>query len=159
MTRKDMRRALVGAGAVGVVLAGLFGVATAAGQEDAVVIGEWRTEMGKALVCGGIAGDLAIEIARSANAFYLAGGKPDSAEYAAYWSLLEKALKEQKCFVTQRMRHKPDSIPYAGPEDLEASGKRFKILGTTIESEGKTYPAFTMTTLKVVNPDSRPGAR
>ncbi len=50
------------------------------------------------------------------------------------------------------MRHLPDSLVYAGPETLEAQGKRFKVVGTTIEEEGERYPAFTMTTLKVKKP-------
>lgn len=125
---------------------------TALAADDVVAIGQWRTEAGKSLVCGGTEGEALIDIATHANAFYESGAKPGSAEYDAYWSRLERALKERRCFVTAKMRHLPDSLVYAGPEKLEAQGKRFKVVGTTIEEEGERYPAFTMTTLKVKKP-------
>ena len=125
---------------------------TALGEEDIVAIGQWRTEPGKALVCGGTEGGALVDIAKHANAFYESGAKKGSAEYDAYWTRLERAFKERRCFVTEKMRHMPDSLVYAGPETLEAQGKRFKVVGTTIEEDGERYPAFTMTTLKVKKP-------
>jgi hypothetical protein len=133
-----------------VIVVTLFGwIATAVAGEDIVTIGEWRTESAKSLVCGGEEGKTIKTIATRANTFYLSGGKSGSAEYDAYWSYLEKAFKERRCFVTERMRHLPDEMIYAGPKSLEAQGKRFKVIGTTIEEDGDRYPAFTMTTLKV----------
>ena len=120
--------------------------------DDVIAIGQWRTEAGKALVCGGEEADTIIDIATRANTFYASGAKSGSAEHNAYWSLLEKAFKERRCFVTAKMRHMPDSVVYAGPENLEAQGKRFKVVGTTIEEDGERYPAFTMTTMKVEKP-------
>ena len=87
--------------------------------EDAIAIGQWRTELGKALVCGGEEADTIIDIATSANAFYSSGANSGSPEYEAYFSLLEKARNERRCFVTAKMRHLPDSIVYSGPESLE----------------------------------------
>ncbi|NKB57672.1 MAG: hypothetical protein GKS00_15200 [Alphaproteobacteria bacterium] len=136
-----------------IVLGILFGcIATAAASENQIALGEWRTESGKSLVCGGEEGETIVTIAKRANTFYVSGAKQGSAEYEAYWSSLEKALKERLCFITAKMRHIPDSVVYAGPEGLEAQGKRFKVIGTTIEEEGERYPAFTMTTLKVQQP-------
>ncbi len=133
-----------------VIIVTLFGwTATAAASEDIVAIGEWRTESGKSLVCGGEEGETIKTIATRANKFYLSGGKSGNAEHEAYWSYLEKAFKERRCFVTERMKHLPDEIVYSGPESLEANGKRFKVIGTTIEKDGERYPAFTMTTLKL----------
>jgi hypothetical protein len=120
--------------------------------EDAIAIGQWRTELGKALVCGGEEADTIIDIATNANAFYSSGANSGSPEYEAYFSLLEKARNERRCFVTAKMRHLPDSIVYPGPESLEAQGKRFKVIGTTIEEDGERYPAFTMTTLGIKKP-------
>ncbi len=127
----------------------LFWHAAAAADDHAIAIGKWRTEPGKSLVCGGEEGDTIIKIATRANAFYASGAKSGSPEYDAYWSGLEKAFKERRCFVTAKMRHMPDSIVYAGPAGLEAQGKRFKVIGTTIEEDGESYPAFTMTTQKI----------
>lgn len=124
-----------------------FSIASA--EDQTITIGEWRTEAGKSLVCGGEEGDTIITIATHANSFYKSGGQQGSAEYDAYWSHLEKAIKERRCFVTAGMRHLPDSIVYAGPVDLETQGKRFKVIGTTIEEKGESYPAFTMTTQKI----------
>ena len=120
--------------------------------EDAITIGQWRTEPGKSLVCGGTEGKTIIDIATRANAFYASGSPTSSAEYNDYWSHLERAFEERRCFVTAKMRHMPDSLIYAGPEALEPLGKRFKVLGTTIEEDGERYPAFTMTTFEVKNP-------
>ena len=117
--------------------------------DDLIVIGEWRTESGKSLVCGGEEGHTLVTIATRANDFYEHGAKKDSPEYEAYWSALEKALQEGKCFVAAKMHHMPDTVVYTGPEDLEPTGKRFKVIGTTIKEDGNDYPAFTMTTLKV----------
>jgi len=131
----------------------LLGWQTAAvAGEDVIEIGQWRTEAGKALVCGGEEADTIIDIATRANTFYASGAKSGSSEYDAYWSLLEKARNERRCFVTAKMRHLPDSIVYAGPESLEEQGKRFKVVGTTIEEDGERYPAFTMTTVRVKKP-------
>ena len=121
-------------------------------DNDAITIGEWRTEAGKALVCGGTEGDAIVDIATHANAFYESGAKSNSAEYEAYWSRLERAIKERRCFVAAKMRHLPDNLVYSGPKSLETQGKRFKVIGTTIEEDGERYPAFTMTTLKVYKP-------
>ena len=133
-----------------IALGVLFGSSlTASAGEALIALGEWRTEPGKSLVCGGKEGDTIITIAKRANTFYVSGAKQGSAEYEAYWSFLEKALQERRCFVTAKMRHIPDSVVYAGSESLEAQGRRFKVIGTTIEEEGERYPAFTMTTLKV----------
>ena len=79
----------------------------------------------------------------------LAGAKQGGPEFEAYWSYLEKARKERRCFVNQNMRHLPDALLRAGPESLEASNKRFKVLGTTIEEAGDRFPAFTLTTRRV----------
>lgn len=139
---------------LGVALSILFGVAAtgaAHAQDDEIVIGEWRTEANKSLVCGGEEGNTLIGIAKRANTFYLSGGQSGSPEYEDYWSFLEKAMKERRCFVTENMRHLPDELVYAGPLELDKSNKRFKVLGTTIEENGNQYPAFTMTTLTVVN--------
>jgi hypothetical protein len=124
-------------------------VSIALAEDQTIAIGEWRTEAGKSLVCGGEEADTIITIATRANTFYKSGGQQGSAEYDAYWSHLEKAFKERRCFVTTGMRHLPDSVVYAGPEDLETQGKRFKVIGTTIEEEGENFPAFTMTTQKI----------
>ena len=51
--------------------------------------------------------------------------------------------------MNRNMRHLPDTLVVAGPESLEASNKRFKVLGTTIEKDGDKFPAFTLTTRKV----------
>ncbi len=136
----------------GLVLCAFIGFAATGAvraAEDGIVIGEWRTEAAKSLVCGGEAGNIIVDIATRANAFYLSGGEKGSPEYDAYWSALEKALKEHQCYVTEKMRHLPDEIVYAGPESLDESGKRFKVLGTTIKQSENDYPAFTMTTLPV----------
>lgn len=131
-------------------IAAVFGCVTAAwAGDEAIAIGEWRTEAGKSLVCGGSEGSTIVTIATRANNFYKSGGQQGSAEYDAYWSYLETAFKERRCFVTTGMRHLPDSVVYAGPEDLETQGKRFKVIGTTIEEKGESYPAFTMTTQKI----------
>jgi len=90
-----------------------------------------------------------VTIAKNANAFYLSGAKKGSPEFEAYWSFLEKNIKERRCFVTAKMRHLPDAIIYQGPETLEQQGKRFKVIGTTIEEDSEKYPAFTMTTLRI----------
>lgn len=118
--------------------------------EDKITIGEWRTEPAKSLVCNGEAGEIIVDIATRANAFYLSGGRTGSPGYDAYHSALEKAWQERQCFVTEKMRHLPDAIIYAGPDNLEDQGKRFKVLGTTIEQSENRYPAFTMTTLPVL---------
>ena len=130
-------------------LALLAGVTVASAGDDRIAIGEWRTEPGKSLVCGGQEGDTIVDIATRANAFYSSGASSGSPEYEAYWSRLERAFQERRCFVTAGMRHLPDSLVYAGPESLETQGKRFKVIGTTIEQDGNRYPAFTMTTLPV----------
>ncbi len=117
--------------------------------DDIIQIGEWRTEPKKSLVCGGEEGQTLVDIATRANDFYKSGGHKDSPEYEAYWSLLEKAIKDRKCFVTEKMRHIPDEIVYVGPESLGKSAKNFKVLGTTIDDSGNKYPGFTMTTLPV----------
>lgn len=131
-------------------LAAVFSfISMASAQDQMIAIGEWRTEAGKSLVCGGEEGETIVAIATRANTFYKSGAQQGSAEYDAYWSYLEKAFKERRCFVTTGMRHLPDSIVYAGPEDLETQGKRFKVIGTTIEEKGESYPAFTMTTQKI----------
>lgn len=124
------------------------GSARAAG-DGAIVIGQWRTETSQSLVCGGEEYNTILAIAKRANAFYLNGATPGSPEYEAYWSYLEKSFKERRCFVNENMRHLPDTLFHAGPESLEASNKRFKVLGTTIEQDGEQYPAFTLTTRKV----------
>ena len=139
MFRGLVMGALIGLGAAGATVA----------AEDSIVIGEWRTEPAKSLVCSGESGDIIVDIATRANTFYLSGGQKGSPEYEAYWSALEKALKERHCFVTEKMRHQPDKLIYAGPENLDENGKRFKVLGTTIEESENNYPAFTMTTLPV----------
>lgn len=135
--------------ALATVAAIFSGISIASAGDEAVAIGEWRTEAGKSLVCGGEEGDTIVAIATRANAFYKSGAQKGSAEYDAYWSHLEKAFKERRCFVTTGMRHIPDGIVYEGPEDLETQGKRFKVIGTTIEEEGERFPAFTMTTQKI----------
>lgn len=122
---------------------------TASAGDATITIGEWRTEGGKSLVCGGEEGHTLVNIATRANEFYAGGAQRGSPEYETYWSTLEKAIHERRCFVTEKMRHMPDSLVYSGPETLEAQGKRFKVIGTTIEQDGDTYPAFTMTTLEV----------
>jgi hypothetical protein len=129
-------------------------IATGAGaaqatEDGAIVLGKWRTETTKSLVCGGEEFDTIVTIAKRANAFYLSGAKPDSPEYDSYWSYLEKTFKERRCFVNENMRHMPDKVEFAGPESLEASNKRFKVLGTMIEEDGDQFPAFTLTTRKV----------
>lgn len=137
-------------GAVLGAFIGLAATGAALAAEDAIMIGEWRTEPAKSLVCGGEAGEILVNIATRANTFYLSGGQKGSPEYDAYWAALEKALKERHCFVTEKMRHLPDELVYAGPDGLDdSSGKRFKVLGTTIKQENNDYPAFTMTTLPV----------
>ncbi len=133
-----------------VVISLLAWAPPASADADTVVIGEWRTEPGKSLVCGGEEGKTIIDIATSANTFYLSGGKKGSPEYEVYWSHLEKAFKERRCFVTKQMRHLPDEVVYSGPKSLEAQGKRFKVIGTTIKEDDESYPAFTMTTLKLL---------
>lgn len=139
--------------ATGVLLGiAIFWQASATATDMAISIGEWRTEPGKSLVCGGQEGNTIVKIATNANAFYASGAKSGSPEYDAYWSGLEKAFQERRCFVTKNMRHMPDSVVNAGPESLEAQGKRFKVIGTTIEEDGERYPAFTMTTLKINKP-------
>ncbi|MEX2615563.1 MAG: hypothetical protein WD767_05665 [Alphaproteobacteria bacterium] len=137
----------------GLVLAAIIGFAAtsaALAAEETITIGEWRTEPAKSLVCSGEAGNIIVDIATRANTFYLSGGQKGSPEYDAYWTALEKALQERHCFVTEKMRHLPDAIVYAGPKNLDDQGKRFKVLGTTIEHSENNYPAFTMTTLPVV---------
>lgn len=133
-----------------IALSALLWALPAKAESDTMIIGEWRTENGKSLVCGGEEGNTIVAIATSANSFYLSGGKNGSPEYDAYWSKLEAAFKERRCFVTKQMRHLPDEVVYTGPKSLEAQGKRFKVIGTTIKEEGETYPAFTMTTMKLV---------
>jgi hypothetical protein len=140
-----MFRGLALGALVGLTLAG---AAWSAG--DQIVIGEWRTEAKKSLVCGGEEGNTLVDIAKRANAFYLSGGQKGSPEYEAYWSFLEKAMKERRCFVTEQMKHLPDELVYAGPEELDKTNNRFKVLGTTIDENGSKYPAFTMTTLSVL---------
>ena len=103
-------------------------------------------------MCGGEEGGTIVDIATRANDFYKSGAKQGSPEYEAYWSRVEKAFKERRCFVTKGMRHIPDTVVYAGPASLEAQGKRFKVIGTTIEEDGERYPAFTMTTSKIKKP-------
>lgn len=127
----------------------LLALGNPARADDLIVIGEWRTEGGKSIVCGGEEGHTLVRIATRANDFYAHGAQKDSPEYEAYWAALEKALQERRCFVTAKMHHMPDTIVYVGPEELEPKGKRFKVIGTTIEQDGNKYPAFTMTTLKV----------
>jgi len=138
-----MRAMLQGLAFVTLIWATLSGAARGA---DLIVIGEWRTEAKKSLVCGGEEGATLVDIAQRANAFYQSGGRSGSPEYDAYWSVLEKAMQERRCFVTEQMRHLPDEIVYEGPEELDKLNKRFKVLGTTIEENGNKYPAFTMTT-------------
>ena len=121
------------------------GAARAAGDND-IVIGQWRTEVTKSLVCGGAELKTIVAIAKRANAFYSSGAKQGGPEFEAYWSFLEKTFKQRRCFVNQNMRHQPYALIFAGPERLEASNKRFKVLGTTIEEAGEQYPAFTLTT-------------
>ena len=123
--------------------------AAQAAEADEIVLGQWRTETTKSLVCGGEEFVAIITIAKRANAFYLSGAKQGGPEYEAYWSYLEKTFKERRCFVNRNMRHLPDTLVVAGPESLEASNKRFKVLGTTIEKDGDKFPAFTLTTRKV----------
>ncbi len=72
------------------VTAAFAGSARAAGDE-AIVIGQWRTETTKSLVCGGEELNTIVAIAKRANAFYSSGAKQGSPEYEAYWSYLEKA--------------------------------------------------------------------
>ncbi len=129
-------------------------IVTAAGsalaaEDDEIVLGQWRNETTKSLVCGGEEFDAIITIAKRANAFYLSGANQGGPEYEAYWSYLEKTFKERRCFVNKNMRHLPDTLVVAGPENLEASNKRFKVLGTTIDKDGDEFPAFTLTTRKV----------
>jgi hypothetical protein len=145
--KQDMTRIIAGLALFSLIVAGT-GAAHPI-DDDAVILGKWRTETTKSLVCGGEEFDAIIAIAKRANAFYLSGAKPDSPEYDSYWSYLEKTFKERRCFVNQNMRHMPDRLEFAGPESLEASNKRFKVLGTTIEEDGDQFPAFTLTTRKV----------
>ncbi len=121
----------------------------AAAVADEIGIGQWRTEPGKSLVCGGEEGHTIVTIAKRANAFYLSGAKKSGPEFEAYWSFLEKNIKERRCFATLKMRHLPDAVIYQGPVSLEQQGKRFKVIGTTIEEDSEKYPAFTMTTLRI----------
>lgn len=133
---------------VGVVLLGWVGSAVAAG-EASITLGAWRTEPGKSLVCGDAQEFLIVKIARSANDYYARGAKADSPEYDAYWSTLQDALNGQRCFVTKNMTHQPHLLIYDGPESLEASGKRFKVVSTSIKTGESAFPGFTMTTLKI----------
>jgi hypothetical protein len=132
----------------GAVICAAGTVAAFAG-DDQIVIGQWRTEPKKSLVCGGEEGGTLVEIAKRANAFYLGGAKKGSPEYEKYWAALEKALKERRCFVAAQIHHLPDELVYEGPAELDKVNKRFKVLGTTIEENGTKFPAFTMTTLSV----------
>ncbi|MBL4721187.1 MAG: hypothetical protein JKY20_08675 [Alphaproteobacteria bacterium] len=118
-----------------------------------ITLGEWRTEPGKSLVCGNAQEQLITKIADSANKFYAGGAKADSPEYEVYWSTLQSALKGERCFVTDKMTHQPFLLVYDGPESLAATGKRFKVISTSIKTAESAFPGFTMTTL-VVNPVS-----
>ena len=139
---------------VGVVLLGLIGLfgligETVAADKTSITLGEWRTEPGKSLVCGDAQESLIVKIARSANDYYAKGAKADSPEYDAYWTTLQDALSGQRCFVTKNMSHQPHLLIYDGPEALEASGKRFKVISTSIKTGESEFPGFTMTTLMV----------
>jgi hypothetical protein len=121
----------------------------ASSADSSITLGGWRTEPGKSLVCGDAQENLIIKIASSANKFYANGAKSDSPEYEVYWSTLQSALKGQRCFVTDKMTHQPHLLVYDGPESLEASGKRFKVVSTSIKTSETVFPGYTMTTLAV----------
>jgi hypothetical protein len=142
---------------IGITLLTFIGEEVVAGSPP-IILGEWRTEPGKSLVCGNSHEALIVKIARSANDFYVKGAKPKSPEYDVYWTTLQDALKGQLCFVTKAMTHQPHQVIYEGSESLTASGKRFKVISTSIkttEAEDSAFPGFTMTTLKV-QPVTRP---
>jgi hypothetical protein len=119
----------------------------ASSADSLIILGEWRTEPGKSLVCGDAQEKLIAKIASSANKFYANGAKSDGPEYEVYWSTLQSALKGQRCFVTDKMTHQPHLVIYEGPESLEASGKRFKVVSTSVKTSETTFPGYTMTTL------------
>lgn len=126
-----------------------------------IILGKWRTEPGKSLVCGNSHEVLIVNIAQGANDFYVKGAKANSLEYEAYWSTLQHALSVKLCFVTTNMTHQPHQVIYEGSESLTASGKRFKIISTSIkttEAADSAFPGFTMTTLAIqsaTRPDPR----
>ena len=121
----------------------------ASSAESSITLGGWRTEPAKSLVCGDAQEQLIVKIADSANKFYAKGAKLGSPEYEVYWSTLQSALKGQRCFVTDKMTHQPHLLVYDGPESLEASGKRFKVVSTSVKTSEAIFPGYTMTTLVV----------
>lgn len=137
----------------GMVLLTLIGGEAISGEvaagDAAITLGAWRTESGKSLVCGDAQESLIIKIAQNANNYYAKGAKADGPEYDAYWTTLQDSLSGQRCFVTRNMTHQPHLLVYDGLESLEASGKSFKVVSTSIKTVEAVFPGFTMTTLKV----------
>jgi hypothetical protein len=126
-----------------------------------IILGKWRTEPGKSLVCGNSHEVLIVKIARGANDFYIKGAKANSSEYDAYWTTLQDALSGKLCFVTTVMTHQPHQVIYEGSASLAASGKRFKVISTSIKTTkaaDSAFPGFTMTTLAIQSA-TRPGPR